>query len=86
MSETREVKTWRKVFHVSRWLSEDSAVLDMLKRSAFDELPEGYNILGEPSIHVSKPLPTFEFGVDEETGETYRNPDSVIVDFKVYER
>ena len=25
-------------------------------------------------------------GFDEETSETYRNPDSVIVDFRVYER
>lgn len=84
--DIRPVKTWRKLFYVSRELLEDSPRAEMFKQAALAELDqEKYLVIGEPTIHISQPLPPFEFGVDDE-GNEYRRPDAVMVDVRVVER
>lgn len=82
MSETREVKSWRQVYYVSRQLLEtDSETLDRLREMSRKRLPKGFNVIGEPRVTVSQPLPQFEFGIDDD-GNPYRRPDTVMVDFR----
>jgi hypothetical protein len=85
MSETREVKTWRKVYYVSRAMTEDQPeFVTMLEKQALSELPENLLIIDGPHVVVSRPNPGFEYSLDDE-GNKYRNPDAVLIDFRVVE-